>query len=112
MKRLRSVAGYAIVQEVRAGGDRGIEILGLVDRAKTRRQWWTSDDPSLLIRYGSRRAADSACGRLRFNNATVVPFRAAKAQLEEQRRAVEHAEAMDAVEAGWDGHKVWGGGHG
>lgn len=88
-------------------------VLGLVDRGKTKRLWWTSDEPALLLRYESREAADFVCRRLKHNGPRVVTSRYAEECLSGQRQCIadakekDHEAAMDAVEWGWDGHKTF-----
>lgn len=102
--------GYTIICNARTG--KGINTLALVDRKKTKRLWWTSDDVCLAICYESYRAARFACSRLRYNHPRVVPFKEAAATLRRQaedrmamERQWEHEEGCAAMEAGWDGHK-------
>lgn len=97
--------GYAILCDARAGEGLGIHTLALVDRSRSRRLWWTSDDWSIAINYRSRSAAEFAARRLHHNNARVVPFEAAMSMLREQAKEITHIEAMNACEVGWDGHK-------
>lgn len=96
---------YAIVCRARAGRRLGIEVLMLVDRAKTRRLWWTSDDPTLAIRYRSEAAARFAAHRLRYNDAHVVPFEEAAREVRQQAADIMHHEIMADLEMGWDGYK-------
>lgn len=96
---------FAIIQNARVGKRLGIAFLGLVDRAKTKRLWWTSDDPSLLMRFDHKGAAVNAAKRLRRNNAQAVPYSHAVRVLREQSANIDHEIAMDAMEEGWDGHK-------
>lgn len=96
---------FAIICDARAGESLGIDVLALVDRAKSRRRWWTSDDASIALAYEKRTAADFAARRLRRNNVHVVPFSVAARQLNRQASAIDHHEAMTSLEEGWDGHK-------
>lgn len=89
--------GFAIIQDARAGQSLGIDILALVDRSKSNRYWWTSDDESIAICYRSEAAARFAAGRLRQNNARVVPFDVAVKLLLRQSGAIIKAE----VDATW-----------
>lgn len=109
---------YSILCESQQGSELGVSVLGLVDRRKTKRLWWTSDDPALLLRYESREAAEYACKRLQHNTPRVVTSRYAEECLSGQRQCIadakehetqEHQAAMDAVEWGWDGHKTFSG---
>jgi len=105
---------YAIICDARKGGKLGVDTLALVDRSKSRRLWWTSDNPRIAISYRSRDAAEFAAGRLRRNRARVVPFDQAVRILNQQAEGVrdaerefEHQSALAACEEGWDGHKLW-----
>jgi hypothetical protein len=46
--------------------------LVLVDREKTKEQWWTFN-PELAIVFESREAAERTCSRYSFNNPKVMP---------------------------------------
>lgn len=101
---------YAIICDARAG--KGISILALVDRGKSKRLWWTSDDDAIAICYRDKCAADFACRRLKRNRPRVVAFKEAAATLRRQaddrmamERQWEHEAGMEAMEAGWGGHK-------
>lgn len=103
---------YAIICKARKGHNLGVSILGLVDRAKSKRLWWTSDDPCLLICYRKHSAAQFAAGRLRMNAARVVPLDEATRLLASQAKhiryamsEIDHQDALMASEDGWDGHK-------
>jgi len=50
--------GFAIICEARKGHRQGIEFLALVDRSKTTKRWWTSDDSSLILQINDVAAAD------------------------------------------------------
>lgn len=101
---------YSILCESQQGSELGVSVLGLVDRSKSKRLWWTSDEPALLLRYESREAAEYACKRLKHNSARVVTSRYAEECLSGQRQCIaDHEAAMDAVEWGWDGHKAFSG---
>lgn len=108
------MTGFAIICDARAGHKLGIEVLALVDRSKSRRYWWTSDEPGIAIRYRSEHAAGFAAKRLRRNNARVVPFSKAARMLREQSNSIsfheaemDFHEAMSSAESGWDDHKAW-----
>lgn len=109
---------YSILCESQQGSELGVSVLGLVDRSKTKRLWWTSDEPALLLRYESREAAEYARQRLKHNSPRVVTSRYAEECLSGQRQCIVDAKgqmrdlkdpeaAMDAVEWGWDGHKTF-----
>jgi hypothetical protein len=94
---------YAIICDARQGWRKGIRHLALVDRGKTRRYWWTSDDASLILNYHKKEAAANAVRRLRKNNARVVTFSDAVKIIDEQAREIVVAGAAD--DPSWDAHK-------
>lgn len=97
--------GYAIVCDARKGESLGIGTLALVDRAKTKKLWWTSDDPFLILHYQKMDAALFAAKRLTRNNAHVVSYSDAVNAIAEQAKEISHQEAMMDSEMGWDAHK-------
>lgn len=96
---------YSIICDARAGESLGISILALVDRRLTKRQWWTSDNSSLILGYEKRGAAEFACRRLRRNHARIVSTADARRMIREQNNEIEHQTAMMDSEQGWDSHK-------
>jgi len=88
------MSGYGIICRAKTG--KGITRLALVDRTKTRRLWWTSDDPAIALCYERKNAAEFACGRLKKNSPRVVTFDEACQMLRYQadvRRVMERMEA-------------------
>lgn len=107
---------YAIICDARKGSGLGVKYLALIDRARSTRLWWTSDNPNIAICYKKKCAAEFAASRLRHNNARVVPFSQAQSILHSQMLSIreaeddkEHETILDSMEEGWDGHKVWTG---
>ncbi len=103
---------YAIICDARKGESLGVHTLALVDRKKSRRLWWTSDSPNLILRYEKRAAADFACRRLRKNNPVVVDADMADRILKRQAASIIDAENerihQDACDdPSWDAHKDW-----
>ena len=101
---------FGIICNARVG--KGIRFLALVDRGKSKRLWWTSDDAAIAIRYNDKRAAEFACSRLKRNNPRVVNWRRVEAMLNDQadiRERLEnewlHEAACAEMEDGWDGHR-------
>lgn len=86
------MGGFAIIQNARKGGALGIDILGLVDRARSKRFWWTSDNANILICYRKKSAADFAADRLKLNSARVVPFEYAARLISQQSQEISRAE--------------------
>ena len=103
---------YGIICDARKGEGLGIDTLALVDRSKSSRFWWTSDNANIAMCYRKRSAASFAAGRLKKNNVRVVPFGVAQDILGIQSRLIseaerdrEHLAILDALEDGWGGHK-------
>ena len=103
---------WAIICDARKGRSSYIGRLALVDRAKCKTLWWTSDDPGIAMRYESKSAAQFAADRLTKNNARIMYFEDARRILERQARDLQqiqserlHREAMADAELGWEGHK-------
>lgn len=92
--------GYVIVQDARKGESYGIQQLFLVDRKKSKRLWWTSDNPSIVLVYEKKEAADFAASRLRMNNARVISDNMAFANLDSQQNAIQQAE--DEMDYSWE----------
>ncbi len=106
---------YGIICNARKGSSLGIDVLALVDRSRSKRFWWTSDNANIAMCYRKKEAADFAAGRLKKNGARVVPFSEVQRVLSRQVTRIREAEreasesaCLDAVELGWDGHKAWG----
>ena len=100
--------GFAILQNARSGQALGIRVLGLVDRKKSKSTWWTSDDTSIMMNYDSPKAAAFAAGRLKRNNARVVPWNQAVAEILHQAHEIEQESIFAEAEGpGWDAHKTW-----
>lgn len=109
---------YAIICDARSGKNQGVRLLALVDRKKTRRFWWTSDNAKLILEISDRAEAEAKAADLKQNNARVVSYADAKRQIKSQKRKIleikedqarnrDHQNCMDAVELGWDAHKDW-----
>lgn len=103
---------YSIICDARKGRALGINVLGLVDRGLSKRFWWTSNSPGILLRYLKKSAADYACGRLKKNNPRVVSSYTAEKLLEQQvkrmqdlRQDREQIAVEDEINQGWDAHK-------
>lgn len=100
---------YAIICDARMGDSLGINTLALVDRKKSKKLWWTSDNVTLILGYKKRDAAVWASKRLKRNNARVVDYNAAMQIIASQNleinHTLDHQAGMAAMEDGWDGHK-------
>lgn len=99
------MAGFAIIRDADAGHSLGIGVLMLVDRAKSKQQWWTSDESHLGICYRSESAARFVAGRLRHGRPRVIDFDQAASAIRRQANELMHEQAMSDAEGGWDGHK-------
>ena len=68
---------YCILCDARKGQTLGIHTLALVDRAKTKELWWTSDNINILLAYSNKEAAKKTCSKFKNNGARVVSMRQA-----------------------------------
>jgi len=101
---------FAIICNARKGHNMGVRILGLVDRKISKRLWWTSDNPGLLVVYRKRSAADFCANRLKKNGARVVDADMAMERLRDQAAAIRETEAQqlhwqNEEDRSWDAHK-------
>ena len=94
---------YAIICDARKGFSKGIEYLALVDRAKTKSLWRTSDDASIVMQFRKKEAAEFSLKRLKMNNPKVVIYKEAVDIVNQQEEATSDIEC--AEELGWDAHK-------
>lgn len=99
---------WSIICDARKGHSLGISVLAM----STRRNSWTSDSSSSIRPFSTETEAKSVANQLRFNNPRVVTYACACNAINAQGRNVMEAEreadhqyALDASEAGWDGHK-------
>lgn len=98
---------WSIICDARKGAKLGVYILGLVDRKLSRKLWWTSDDPYLLLKYEKLDAARYAVSRLRKNNARIIESSQAVKLLEDQNQGIRSAECASYADPGWDAHKSY-----
>jgi hypothetical protein len=106
LKEVLIKMGYAIICDARIKTD-NIKVLVLVDRRKTKKQWWTEDKTHLMMVYDKYPAANFVANRLKYNNAKVISAEKATSLIEEQSKKIEMEESLDKLEEGWDGHKEW-----
>ena len=93
---------FGIACDARKGGKLGIETLFLVDRNKTKRSWWTSDDFYLIRWYEHKEAALSKAACFRFNNTRVLDRETIRAMIEQQESEINNN--LDSDQS-WDAHK-------
>lgn len=80
------------------------ELLFMVDRAKQRASFWSNRlDDALTYQY--KAAAQAKVATLKFNRPQVMTLAEAQGIVREAEAERDHEEAMDASDAGWDGHK-------
>jgi hypothetical protein len=103
---------YAIICNARCGESMGIEKLALVDRNKSKKYWWTSDNANIILNYIKKSAAEWACKRLKKNNAMVVDYKTACKIIKDQANGIKEYDTERMInqanadnEMGWDGHK-------
>lgn len=96
---------YAIIKRAYKGRRLGISTLALVDRAKSKKLWWTSDNPHIILDYKSKDAALFAAGRLRFGEVKVVHFSDAVALILDQIKSIDkERDYSSAFDGSWDEH--------
>lgn len=82
------------------------EVLYMVDRRKQKASFWSNRLEDVFV-YQLRPEAEAKANSLRFNNARVMTLSEARRFDDERMREEEHHGAMNTMESGWDGHKVW-----
>lgn len=95
---------YAIICDANQGQEFGINHLALVDRTKTKRLWWTSDDSSIIMNFKKRELAEAVLKRLHHNNPQIVSYQTALNTINNQSKQL-LAESLDDYELGWDDYK-------
>jgi hypothetical protein len=80
------------------------DIVFMVDRAKRKDTFWSTDINDALF-YTSKEAALLKAKSLKLNNPRIIDSDTALSIHEEIQKSIEHEEAMEACEIGWDGHK-------
>lgn len=103
---------YGIICDARKSGGMPVSTLALVDRARSTRLWWTSDNANIAICYEKRSAADFAVSRLKKNRARVVPFVRVQQILSDQADRIRdrerqrfHEACLRDADQSWDAHK-------
>lgn len=79
---------YAVICDARHGESYAVHKLALVDRTKERNLWWTSDDPTIVLKYVKHHAAAYAIKRLKFNNPRIVTYEEAIQIISDQQQAI------------------------
>ncbi len=90
---------FGIICDARKG--KGIRTLALVDRSRSKRLWWTSDNANIAMCYRKRDAADFAAARLKKNRARVVNF----ADVQDILTAQKHKRTI--LEVDWEHERDW-----
>ena len=96
---------YAIICDARQGWKHGINTLALVDRTKTKRRWWTSDDVNEIMRFNKKSAAEFSCKKLFMNNCRIVDYGSAYKIINQQDSNIIDSFSTADMELGWDAHK-------
>jgi len=78
--------------------------LALVDRSKTTKRWWTSDDSSLILQINDVAAADRIAFSYKYNSPEVVSFEEAERLIDLQADMLAEEEAQ--ADLSWDAHKL------
>jgi len=103
---------FGIVCNARKGHGLGIRYLALVDRKRSKRLWWTSDNANIALCYRKRNAAEFAASRLNKNSARVVSFTHVQKILREQAESIAGVENDSQIflhedDPSWDAHKTY-----
>lgn len=88
---------YAIVCDARRGRHIGLTTLALVDRNKTKEQWWTSHESHLILRLWDRQAAENRINKLSIGNPRIVMFEEAVKIIEDQETMIMQHEAEESA---------------
>lgn len=91
---------YTVICDAKYGRHKGIYILGLVDRKKSGRSWWTPYNKDILKKFRSEKSAEDQCSKLRRNNPRAVKFKTACRFLDDQRESLIRDQAEDVQESG------------
>ena len=82
------MSGYAVICDARHGEAYAVKYLALVDRTKERNLWWTSDDPTIVLKYVRHHAAAYAVKRLKHNNPRIVSYEEAVSIIQQQQQSI------------------------
>lgn len=88
---------YAIICDARKGESLGIDTLAMVDRSKCQREFWTTDESHLVMRFFSKKVAAKVCARLQHNDPRVVEFSVALGVIQRQKNSIDEAKADNAM---------------
>lgn len=100
--------GWGILRKARKGQSLGIKVIAMVDRSKCRSQWWTSNEPDLIMDFHYQAAAEKRASGI--PNARVADIDHVRQRIREQAEAIEEAEwereDFDLLDdPSWDAHK-------
>lgn len=79
---------YAILVNADDGQHLGIECLAMVDRTKSEKLWWISDNENLIMCFKSYKNAKKQLDRLKHKNPRIVNFSFAKQKIIEQKESI------------------------
>ena len=96
--KAKNVSGWCVIRDAYKGDSLGIGILALIDRSKTTKSWWTSDDVSLMMIFKNKSSADIQAKKLRIGNPRVISFNTAKQIISEQRSSIKSIENEQYIE--------------
>jgi hypothetical protein len=82
------MSGFSIICDARHGEAYAVEVLALVDRTKEKEIWWTSDDPTIILKYNSYRTVQQTIRRLKFNNPRIVTYEEAVSIIQKQQQRI------------------------
>lgn len=73
----------AIICDARKGNE-NFDYLALVDRSKSKKSWWTSDESLIIKNFSSINEANSALCKINFNNPKIVKYEDAERIIKNQ----------------------------
>lgn len=76
-------------------GDNGRDVLAMVDRKRTKTQWWTQHRPELVFAYKNRDAAVRKAASLAYGDPSVMDFDEVCGILDAQHDELLAAEAYE-----------------
>ena len=93
---------YSIMCDARAGFDLGIDTLALVDRRLSKKYFWTSDNPSIIMWFSSKFEAENALKKIKYNRPRIIESKYAIEYIHDQGNEID---TVECDELGWDEHK-------
>ena len=64
----------------------------MVDRNLTKDQWWTSDDPTIIMEFYKKRVTEKTLKKLKHNNPKIVSSEKAREIVRKQKKNIKDTE--------------------